>query len=976
MASKIQFAAGSLSGKQGTTTPLIPGEPFWLARTSDSDNKNSNFTRWDEGTLYIGRPSINISKTGESPVPIAGARSYLAAVYRGELTTQTDITADIFIHARVGDYYVFKNDAASGTFKTTDDFRKDDILLIYDIGTDNITDTTGEITDMTKICYKRLNLSGGYADDVYFTQNGHEDGTKWTDFVATNVQDALLELNYEKLTYIGEIGSTAQIPSVPTIGGVWLVTADDITFNTGNANASTFICDKGDFVYWKQAKNTDASTAYWVQIPSGYTNADEIDYYDKDRVDNGQRATFITSLHSTFDETHKTNFTNASSNVHSMMDFLMANKAELDEQGKVPLSQLHDTVLGALQFRGMWNPLNAEVDVTNTAQITTVDGKMTAATELYNALPGFKSYEDGDSLDTESDYTPAAGDYYIVQTQDTISNLQYTSGSSTLELNANDWIVFCDSNVEESTSAGTSTAATGFWTKIDNSDRLSAMQYRIDTVPGANFFVTVLDTSTTLTLVGSPKLQATGKIGLANSGNNTVSIVGQNLVDQLSPEYSKKSFYPRYANDEATIENGFIEDEVNEDGVENINNAQSTNVSIFHSNLHVGTLNEHRDQTCYGNITLLPHLNTTLDEAVYKKSLMTFEVSVDNTTRVVNLFAPDGTTEHGITEDSADVLTNIALPEHTSTLVGKLAGIEFETARITKSTTEGYIETSSIEEHMNDTTLATNAHDSVKNIVEFHSQVSTPIENTYEVWFGTYDSTSAKDYDNDDFNEDGSLASKLLARLTKNTSQTESNVYVMLPAASGTLFTQEDFIKLFTYDDDTYLAMFGDTTTLDGNGNKFNTLKKSPLRQINNALRTRLTTGKLTRSDSAKAIAATYADEYAASVDDGTYKPTTDATDSTTVEESDLLVGKFDENGNLTKARSVVATKALGVSNEANGTGLIVPQRTYSKDTAEQYFNPITGVATDPIDVVVEMPNESGVMITSNSLISGGVWSN
>src|SRR5574344_2725583 len=91
MAAKIQFARGYLPAKN--EKGIIEGEPFWVARTSDSTTANSEYTKWDEGTLYIGRPSLN-SKT-ESPIAIGGVRSQMAAVYRGELSTESAITDEI-----------------------------------------------------------------------------------------------------------------------------------------------------------------------------------------------------------------------------------------------------------------------------------------------------------------------------------------------------------------------------------------------------------------------------------------------------------------------------------------------------------------------------------------------------------------------------------------------------------------------------------------------------------------------------------------------------------------------------------------------------------------------------------------------------------------------------------------------------------------------------------------------------------------
>lgn len=971
MAAKIQFARGYLPAKN--EKGMIEGEPFWVARTSDSTTANSEYTKWDEGTLYIGRPSLN-SKT-ESPIAIGGVRSQMAAVYRGELSTESAITDDIFKHARKGDFYIFSTDAINGTFHSTNDFRKDDILLITSIGDgeSNINSSTGLIIDQTLIQYQRVNASGGYADDVYFKKDATNN---FDQFDADNAQDALLELQYEKLQYAGTIGSTADIPTTPTIGGLYLLTADDISFQGASV---AFTCDKGDFVYWYQsfvqgthAQGYTKKESYWVHIPSGYTNADEIDYYDADRINNGQYATFVKSLFSTFDDTHKNLFDAAKGNVHLMLDFLMGHKAQLDEQGKIPLAQLHDTVLDSLQFKGKWNPLNVTVTA---ADYTTTDGKITVTdTSKYNPLPGYKNYSDGDTLNTSGEYTPSAGDYYIVTVQSDIINLQYSSGYDSFELNTGDWIVYCDSQSKDSTSSGSS-ATGGYWTKIDNTDRMSAMSYNIDTDYTDNFWITPL-TESLLTLVGTPELKASHKIGLRNAGNNSVEIVGKNLIDQLANEDSQVAYYPRYADDEGTIENGFISDEVAVDGVNHIHDQQTTNKTTFHSNVVIGVKDaERRDATIFGNVYIAPHLKADMTDGTTEKGIAEFTVVADGTTRTVNIFAQDGTANYGITEDKSDETVNIALPEHTSTIVGKLAGVDFETARITKSVTEGYIETSSIEEHVNSSTSTSNYHDSVENIVEFHSQVATPVTNTYEVIFGAYDTTGNKGYDNDDFTDTGALASKLLARLTNNKYQTESNIYVSLPVESGTLFTQENFRTLFGSDDDSYLVMFGDTQTLDGNGLKFDTLKKSPLRQIQNALRTRLIQAYTDKGVTETSVAQSTADTIAAAKGDGTFKSTTDTSVSDTVVENDVIVGSIDSTGKVIEKKSLIATKAIGVSNDDTVTGLIVPSRT-NFTAAAQYYDPVTGEATTPVDVTVDMPNESGVMLTSNSRVDGGVWNN
>lgn len=985
MASKLQLARGSLKGKQNSL-PLLPSEMFWVARTSDENNANDEFVKWDEGTLYVGRPSVNLNRPSESPVPIAGARTYFSVVNRGYLTTETSIQDSLFEHAMIGDLYIWSQDATAGTFHNVDDFRKDDLLLILSIGEDNL-DSKGSIIDHSLIKYKRINSSGGYADDVYFTQNGKEDGDHWSGFDATNVQDALLELNWEKLQYKGTIATNAQIPASPTIGCLWLVTADQLSFNTGRDDA--FSPDKGDFVYWKQEINTDATSGYWVQIPSGYTNADEIDYYDHD----DDLDVFVNDLFTTFNSEHITQFKNASSNVRDMLDFLMAHKAQLDEQGKIPLSQLHDTVLGSLQFRGTWNPFKLTVNVAS--DLDTVDGKMSVKTGneyMLNPLPGFAGYEDGDSLNPAIYTNVNHGDYYVVQLQDDVINLQYSNAGTSFELNTGDWIVYCDSDVIDTTSSGT-TGAHGFWAKVDNTDRLSALQYIIDVQNKDNWFVTHEIDESVLTLVGTPILSAQNKIGLEFLGNNKVAITGRGLIDQLEYENSLTNFLVKYDNTTGTVKNSYIEevdgDYTDLERLDHMNDYTSKVTTVFHSNLQVGDENENRTTRTYGDIILTPHVVEELDQVNYHKSIFNIEVdALDDEgvlqRRTVSLVAPNGISDYGVDEDIADIQTNIILPEHTSTLIGKLAGVEFETRRVLKSVDEGYAESTSIEEHINDTDNDSNYHDSISNIVEFHSQVSAPITNSYEYFFGDWNTTEDQNYyDNDDFDDNGNMSrlwgEKITARLVKNIYQVESNITVMLPFESGTLVTEEFISKLFGgYDDDTYITMFGQTTGTN-TGTKFNTLQKSSFRLIENALRTRLLNSKIEKeTDEVKAalqdsVSKAYADEIAPEVNDGTFKPSLDKDAADIVSEANIIAAKLDNDGNVEEKRSIVATDSLGVSDPSYGTMFLQGARR-NFPNAEQYYDPATGEATTPVDVSVDAPNESGVMITSNSVISGGVW--
>ena len=953
MANTSSLSRGSL--KKKIESGFAQAELFWEPRTTDIDNKSPDFNKWNEGTLWIGRPSLDGSSSAELPIPIAGGRTHNALVYRGTLSTEVSILDNIFEHARVGDWYVFTADAVAGTsttkeytFHKIDDFRKGDVLVIVDVGgRTNIDIDTGRIINQSLIKYYRLNNSGGYADDVYFRESVTKNFYQWQ---ANNVEGALKETQTEKLQYIRTISSAADIPATPIVGGLYLVIANDIEFNTSRGS-NTFICNKGDFVYWTadtlyendaaeyKTYNTDY---YWHLIPSGYTNADEIDYYDAEKINNGQKDVFIKSLFGTFSDYHKDLFSKNSDNVHKMLDFLMANKAQLDEQGKVPLSQLHDTVLGALQYKGNFCPLNGTI----TEDMLSVEEGTNLVTvtveERYNPLPGFAYYKDGDTLNTSNEYSVQNGDYYIIDLSSYgITNLQYDTGNGIWELNTGDWIVFSASDNQDDMSAGSS-AQKGHWTKIDNSDRLTQTSYIVDRIYDDNFWTTIIDEKQ-LNLVGNPVLRASHKVGLVNKGHNTVEIVGDHLVDQLLNEHSITAYHPRYVNEDGTIQNSFLEDILTDYATGDMtydysqfHKAQSNNKSLFHSNVVIGVENsEHRDLTTYGDIHVLPHLvlNEDSNTQINEKSLVHFRVFENNIKKDIYLFAQDGSKvgEHGIDEDMSDELVNIALPEHTSTLVGKLSGVQFEEGRILKSVNEGYTESSSIEEHINESDNTINFHDGVKNIVEFHSQVSTPINNTYEIWFGSYDSTNNKNYEDSDFTEDGQLHSALLARLTKNFYQEKANIYVSLPCESGTLLTQEDFIKIFgnVVENDTYLTMFGDTSSIDGGSNRFNTFQKAPIRQVENALRTRILSS-LATADTAQTIRAANAEEFAKIKRETTdpkyterFTPTTDTSVSDSVIENDVVVGKYDNEGNILEKKSLIATKALGVGDDDSSIGVL-----------------------------------------------------
>lgn len=232
--------------------------------------------------------------------------------------------------------------------------------------------------------FTRVNNSGGLATEISFDNSS-------TNFDATTVDSALRELEGEKLQYIRTLMASNEVPVTPVIGGFYLIGADGVTID-----ATAY--KKGDFAYF------DSND--WIRIPSGFSDASDIDF-DSSAATRPIGTPII------------------SSNVQDALVDIYANKADLDGTGKVPLSQLPSTTLGALQYQG-----------------------------TYDASGG--TYP-----------TAEQGDYYVVNVAGEIST-DTDSGPVAVQYDVGDWMVF----------DGT------YWSKIDNTEKLSGLVVKGSNVTG------------------------------------------------------------------------------------------------------------------------------------------------------------------------------------------------------------------------------------------------------------------------------------------------------------------------------------------------------------------------------------------------------------------------------------------------------------------------------------------------------------
>lgn len=933
MASRIQIARGSLDLRKDH---LIDGELFWQGRNT-SNNAETNFKEnpalaWDEGTLYIAKPSLRGPHTdgnvvvpdNEEPIPIAGARAFKGLVYKGDLVSQENISDLTFQYVRTGDFYIFKNDAVNGTFKEVDDFRKNDILLVTYADFDIITGLASNIT------YTKIDCSGGDAYQTRFDNTNNN-------FEATDVQSAIEELEYEKLSYRGTLSNQAQVNSLrPDAGTLYLIQTDGLVFTNQSKHAFERVTKKGDFVYFLNEEDG------WWLIPSGYTDSQDIDY-DPTRAVELQRAVGGVEG-TTYDDTH-INETSVLTTVKDAIDFLMSTKAQLDKAGKVPLSQLHATVLGNLQYCGTWNPLIDD----NTSGVDDP--------ELQNPWPAGKdvdaSGEDG------SPTAPHNGDYYIVKTSGV--NVQYRdktskqgeSYSRIIELNAGDYIVYSRSPISD---ASVTDGGEYHWSVIDNSDRITQLNYIIngkrDTgealeLPKENIHTEVR--------IGTPTMAASDKLVLYDNAG-IITIAGVRLISQKLDEDGMATVIPRYT------KNG-NKNELENSTIYNYTDANKGELTLFYSNVSIGDISHTFETEVHGDIHVFPHL-TDVSKGLQDTQIRFYSVNDNSLTTTYREL--DLRIDHNQIDDS-----KVYLPDQSSKIIGKLAGVDLISGRIVKSTHDGYIDNSSIEEHMRPSSENTAENGEQKysdnDVVGLEIHAPTLTVNNAEIrhiTFGLKKNLDPNLPNGGEFTPEGTLlVEEYKSNLYANEYVTE-NIIVYLPSRSGTLITDKDIQDQFD-GEEKVLPVYGPKKTIDGKERV--TLINSNIKQTANALFNTITKAASIKSDSDKEYDQYYKIEPN---EDGTY-PEEDE-----VVRSNLVVGKLsvDEEGNkyVSEPRNLLVSGDTIVGNTETNMTFIHSGRVFEDDS--QYRNPYTEEKLPLTDVHVDLPAISGVLLTSNSRIDGGLW--
>lgn len=1000
MASELQISRGSLSARDPHS--LLEAELFWVPNNASNNTENNGLIDekrpFSKGDLYIGRPSLGKDRTTyEEPLLIAGEKAGKALTYRGELTTELNILDDRFKYVRTGDFFVFNNDANKATViqlgdfaSPENDFLKGDILLIthadYDIAP-NYVNGHGESYNIQFI---RINCSGGYAKYTYFDNSQNEMASK-------NVQDAIDELNHNKVSYKGRItadyrldelmtlvqetapdGSTVMVyhgkSNILTQGSLFFVDTDGIKINSYFNGVSTpYTTKKGDFLLWQDDEQG------WLAIPSGLSDSSDIDFDPSDAVANQEGIGTFTE-----DDLEHINSTRNLTNVQEALTYLLSKKAMLDSNGKVPLSQLHQTVLGGLQYKGSWSPelINDEGLGLSNARYQNHWPVENPTVEIDNDTTG----------DEETTYGRGyrAGDYYIVKSKYT--NVQYqdkdslpvegTNGekySRVLELNTGDFII-CNVNND----------GTFYWDVIDNSDRISQLNFEINgTYSNSEASYLAEENIYNKSLVGAPNFAASDKLVIIDD-NDTMTFAGVRLIDQYVEDdrEHEDTYVPVYQGNTDTIKRSTIR---------NYKDVSGRLVTEMNSNVIIGDEQNTFNEYVYGDIFIRPKFTVSEGLNSRKNTGIKFEVTnvednLSNNYTSATLYADP------LQKENAEYI----LPDENSKIIGKLKGVVLISKRLTKSTHDGYIDSSSIEEHMKevvDSEYSENGEQKYNDTsivsVEFHAPV-VDVNNieTRHITLGQKSILNRDLPNGGEFVNGTFLSTELISEIFAHPSQT-TNIVNYLPRTAGILVNTTDLSSQFRGTTDT-LPIYGvDEIRPDENVPR-KTLIDSKVKQVYSALYDLLykTNSQIaTKTDTLENVSSEehYTDtdsdfvnkKYGQVITEEVLNEETgemesvshyEGTEKNVVLTTDTVIGDVQDNGNgpeLVDPKSLLVTKSLLLGNNDTNTTHIVPGKTlFPQDS--QYNDPRTEETLPINDVYVELPSVSGVLLTSNSRIDGG----
>lgn len=741
-----------------------------------------------------------------------------------------------------------------------------------------------------------------------------------SDLEADTISDAIKELEI-RLNYKGELYSIKEYYNAAKKKGnmyllksAMILDSDQVTISSKaeRVYSGNYVKARyGDFIFWNGTT--------WTLIPSGLVPEDIPVEPDKDKIDAVE----------TFETYHK-NLLKGCTNLQEVIDTLFTEKAPLDHNHKIPYSVLPDSVTTGLSYWGKFYPV---VDISkNPNDSSNQNDYPTPVNEF------------GEVLEER-----VGGSFYIVDCQG-LTNVQYVDKQNerVIELNTGDWVVWNNK--------------TNQFEVIDNSDRISAIN-----VKTAN--------GTVVTLLGTLGLESLSEDIKLSVSENTIFLDMKGKVCYIE-EDGEVNHLSKFNS---------------EDSLVNTNLVEKDNKLEIDDYTTIGSQSSEKTLGVYGDVTVGWSAGETLSS--YKNHCFNFSSKFEK---------GDGTLDERLTqlivpEYGEDEKATVVLPETSSYVIYKYAQDALE---------KNYLPIINGDNSITDSMVNVTRSEGM-NIGE--GQVTAEYAHTHKISFygeandayaGGFYETTREIKDPTD-----SVQSAIEVMLNREGARTDLSINpfvlaqnkvtdVILPRVSGNLITMHEILNLMggLTGEDLMLPSF--RTDILSNGEIVLGLGRTPVRmrinELANGLGTKSRSNDLSKEYGSGKLQTAWSyimsdhsgstQEQAGDQDILTFDAWMDVQRAVASKEAFILPSTALKDTARTwnldeQAPSGTAGETIDYTGSGKGFHTrVVPSKTAFPND-EAYFDVYGKEIKQEVAKTVELPAESGVLATHNSLLRSPTYS-